>query len=267
MDERTSRVAKARFGAPGLDDILNGGLVRNRLYLMEGAPGSGKTTLGLQFLFEGANAGEKGLYITLSETEQELRETAASHNWSIPQNVDIFELVPPESLLDEKQQQSLLYSSDLELGETTHRIFEAMDRSKPARLVLDSLSEIRLLAQNSLRYRRQILALKHYFAQRDVTVLLLDDLTADVLDKTVHSVAHGITRLEELTPEYGAERQRLRVPTISRRLSRFHDTNRWGAGFPTSGCFRIPGTEKITNIQYRYRATRQADGWRGRRRF
>ena len=211
MDERTSRVAKARFGAPGLDDILNGGLVRNRLYLMEGAPGSGKTTLGLQFLFEGANAGEKGLYITLSETEQELRETAASHNWSIPQNVDIFELVPPESLLDEKQQQSLLYSSDLELGETTHRIFEAMDRSKPARLVLDSLSEIRLLAQNSLRYRRQILALKHYFAQRDVTVLLLDDLTADVLDKTVHSVAHGVTRLEELTPEYGAERRRLRV--------------------------------------------------------
>jgi circadian clock protein KaiC len=211
MDERTSQVAKARFGAPGLDDVLNGGLVRNRLYLMEGAPGSGKTTLGLQFLLEGANAGEKGLYITLSETEQELRETAASHKWSIPQSIDIFELVPPESLLDEKQQQSLLYSSDLELGETTHRIFQAMDRSKPSRLVLDSLSEIRLLAQNSLRYRRQILALKHYFAQRDVTVLLLDDLTADVLDKTVHSVAHGVTRLEELTPEYGAERRRLRV--------------------------------------------------------
>jgi KaiC/GvpD/RAD55 family RecA-like ATPase len=211
MDQRTSRTAKALFGAPGLDDILNGGLARNRLYLMEGAPGSGKTTLGLQFLIEGANAGEKGLYITLSETEQELRETAASHNWSIPANIDIFELVPPESLLDDKQQQSLLYSSDLELGETTTRIFEVMERSKPSRLVLDSLSEIRLLAQNSLRYRRQILALKHYFAQRDVTVLLLDDLTADVLDKTVHSVAHGVARLEELTPEYGAERRRLRV--------------------------------------------------------
>jgi circadian clock protein KaiC len=211
MDERTGRAAKAQFGVPGLDDILSGGLTRNRVYLIEGAPGSGKTTLGLQFLFEGANAGETGLYITLSETEHELRETAASHNWSIPENVDIFELVPPESLLDEKQQQSLLYSSDLELGETTSRIFEAMERSRPSRVVLDSLSEIRLLAQNSLRYRRQILALKHYFAQRDVTVLLLDDLTADALDKTVHSVAHGVIRLEEVTPEYGAERRRLRV--------------------------------------------------------
>jgi circadian clock protein KaiC len=140
-----------------------------------------------------------------------LLESAASHNWAISESVDIFELVPPENLLDEKQQQSLLYSSDLELGETTNRIFEAMERSKPSRVVLDSLSEIRLLAQNSLRYRRQILALKHYFAQRDVTVLLLDDLTADVLDKTVHSVAHGVIRLEELSPEYGAERRRLRV--------------------------------------------------------
>jgi len=162
-------------------------------------------------LLEGARGSEKGLYITLSETEQELREAAASHDWSIPDNIDIFELVPPESLLDEKQQQSLLYSSDLELGETTTRIFEAMERVKPERVVLDSLSEIRLLAQNSLRYRRQILALKHYFAQRDVTVLLLDDLTAEILDKTVHSVAHGVIRLEELTPDYGAERRRLRV--------------------------------------------------------
>src|SRR4029079_7256698 len=115
-----------------------------------------KTTLAVQFLLEGATGSEKGLYITLSETEQELREAAASHGWSIPAKIDIFELVPPESLLDEKQQQSLLYSSDLELGETTNRIFEAMERVKPALVVLDSLSEIRLLAQNSLRYRRQI---------------------------------------------------------------------------------------------------------------
>jgi circadian clock protein KaiC len=211
MEGTTKKLAKARFGVSGLDDILSGGLARNRIYLLEGAPGSGKTTLAMQFLLDGASVGEKGLYVTLSETEDELRDAARSHGWSIPNSIDIFELVPPESLLDEKQQQSLLYSSDLELGETTNRVFEAMQRSKPSRVVLDSLSEIRLLAQSSLRYRRQILALKHYFAQRDVTVLLLDDMTGEIQDKTVHSVAHGVIRLEELTPDYGAERRRLRV--------------------------------------------------------
>jgi circadian clock protein KaiC len=209
--EWTTDDPKARFGIPGLDDVLFGGLRRNRLFLFEGTPGAGKTTLGLQFLLEGARSGEKGLYVTLSETDAELRETTVSHGWSIGDGIDIYELLPPESLLDEEQQQSLLYSSDLELGETTKRIFEAMERSKPQRVVIDSLSEIRLLAQSSLRYRRQILALKHYFSQRDATVLLLDDLTAGVDDKTVHSVAHGVVRMEELTPDYGAERRRLRV--------------------------------------------------------
>ena len=163
MDANAKRPPKALFGVTGLDEVLSGGVARNRLYLLEGAPGSGKTTLAMQFLLEGARGSEKGLYITLSETEQELREAAASHDWSIPDNIDIFELVPPESLLDEKQQQSLLYSSDLELGETTTRIFEAMERVKPERVVLDSLSEIRLLAQNSLRYRRQILGTQALF--------------------------------------------------------------------------------------------------------
>jgi circadian clock protein KaiC len=218
------RRPQARTGVPGFDDILAGGLARDRLYLLEGSPGTGKTTAALAFLLEGAKAGEKTLYITLSETEEELRDTAASHGWPLD-GVDIFELVPPESLLDEQQQQSLLYSSDLELGETTRMIFERVERLKPERVVIDSLSEIRLLAQSSLRYRRQVLALKHYFARHSATVLLLDDLTTDALDKTVHSVAHGVMRLEELAPVYGAERRRVRVVKYRGRAFRggFHD--------------------------------------------
>jgi len=214
-----------KTGVAGLDDILGGGLASGRLFLLEGSPGTGKTTIATQFLIAGATEGETGLYITLSETADELREGAASHGWDLPASVELFELVPPESLLDQQQQQSLLYSSDLELGETTRRIFEAYERLKPTRVVLDSLSEIRLLAQSSLRYRRQILALKHYFSKQHSTVLMLDDLTSDALDKTVHSVAHGVIRLEELAPVYGAERRRLRVLKYRGRRFRggFHD--------------------------------------------
>ncbi|MBC3362375.1 ATPase domain-containing protein [Pseudomonas sp. SWRI154] len=203
--------AKAATGIEGLDDVLSGGLSRGHVFLLEGEPGTGKTTVALHFLMAGAKAGERSLYITLSETERELRQGAASHGWTLDENIHIFELTPPESLLNADQQQSLLYSSDLELGEATRQIFEVVERIKPTRVVLDSLSEIRLLAQSSLRYRRQILAIKHYFVRYDATVLLLDDLTTESLDKTVHSVAHGVIRLEELTPSYGAERRRLRV--------------------------------------------------------
>jgi len=215
---------QASTGVAGLDDILGGGLARDRVYLLEGSPGTGKTTTALSFLQAGAARGESSLYISLSETEEELRDTGRSHGWDLA-GIEIFELVPPESLLDEQQQQSLLYSSDLELGETSRMILEAVERLQPQRVVIDSLSEIRLLAQSSLRYRRQVLALKHYFAKHGATVLLLDDLTTDTLDKTVHSVAHGVVRLEELAPEYGAERRRVRIVKYRGRKFRggYHD--------------------------------------------
>src|SRR3979409_841132 len=211
MNSVEAFTSKARTGIWGLDDILSGGFSREHLFLLEGAPGTGKTTIALQFLMAGARAGEKCLYITLSETERELRDGAASHGWALDDGIEVFELLPPESLLDSEQQQSLLYSSDLELGETTKQIFEAVERARPTRVVLDSLSEIRLLAQSSLRYRRQILAIKHYFAKFGTTVMLLDDLTAELADKTWRSVSRVVSRLEELAPAYGAERRRIRV--------------------------------------------------------
>lgn len=208
MDENENM---AQTGVAGLDDILNGGLSRGNIFLLEGEPGAGKTTVALRFLMSGAARGERCLYVTLSETERELRDGAASHGWHLNELLSIFELLPPESILNSEHQQSLLYSSDLELGETTRQIFDAVEDVKPTRVVLDSLSEIRLLAQNSLRYRRQILAIKHYFSRYGATVLMLDDMTTEPGDKTVHSVAHGVIRLEQLTPDYGAERRRVRI--------------------------------------------------------
>lgn len=211
MDAVATFLPRARTGIAGLDQVLGGGLARNRLHLLEGSPGTGKTTIALQFLMAGAEAGEAGIYVSLAETEQELRDGGRSHGWTIDKDVQIFELVPPESVLDPDQHQSLLYSSDLELGETVQRIFTEIERVKPKRIVIDSLSEIRLLAQNSLRYRRQILGLKHYFAKNQSTVIMLDDLTTESTDRAVHSIAHSVLHLDQLSPLYGGERRRLRV--------------------------------------------------------
>jgi circadian clock protein KaiC len=200
---------RASTGIAGLDHILGGGLPTQHLYLIEGAPGSGKTTLGLQFLRRGAQDGEKGLYITLSETATELKTVAASHGWSL-KGVEVFELVTEEGLSPESQQ-SILHPSEVELGETTRGVMAAVERLKPTRVVFDSLSEMRLLAQNPLRYRRQVLALKGFFANCGCTVLLLDDRSADRDDLQLHSIAHGVISLEQMVGQYGPERRHLRV--------------------------------------------------------
>ena len=212
MDQqsRLSSAEVAATGIAGLDYILGGGLVRNRLYLIEGVPGSGKTTLAMQFLLEGVRLGEPVLYVTLSETDEELRAVAASHDWSL-EGISIHELAPSEEALDRQQQLSMFHPSEVELDETTRAILERVEEIRPSRVVLDSMSEMRLLAGTPLRFRRQVLALKQYFSGRGCTVVLLDDNTAMTADLQIHSIAHATVTLEQLLPEYGAERRRLMV--------------------------------------------------------
>lgn len=207
---RPGRIPTSRIstGVAGLDDILNGGLTAQRVYLVEGSPGAGKTTLGLQFLLEGAARGERGLYITLSETTDELEAVAESHGW-VMDGIDIYELAG-DTALDPESQQSVFHPAEVELGETTQNVMEQVDRVKPLRVVFDSLSEMRLLAQNPLRYRRQILALKQFFTARACTVLMLDDKTAQS-DQHLHSIAHGVITLEQIAKEFGKERRRVNV--------------------------------------------------------
>ena len=218
--------ARMATGNQALDDILNSGLPANRLYLVEGDPGTGKTTLALQFLIEGARRGEPVLYVTLSETKEELIAVAQSHGWSLDA-VSIYELIPPEESLKTETQYTIFHPSEVELGDTTKAVIDEVERIQPRRVVFDSLSEMRLLARDPLRYRRQILALKQFFAGRQCTVLLLDDRTSTVGDLQVQSIAHGVLMLEHLAMDYGSERRRLRVINLrgSRFRGGFHDFN------------------------------------------
>lgn len=206
---------KVSTGNQGLDKILGGGLPANRLYLLEGAPGSGKTTLALQFLREGVRRGERALYITLSETREELAVVAASHGFSIDE-FDVFEFSSAAEVFGDGRDQSILHPWEMELGETVRLIQEQVEKVKPARVVFDSLSEMRLLAQDPLRYRRQVLALKQFFSPLNSTVILVDDMTSNdsVGDAHLHSLCHGVITLERLTLDFGAARRRLQVQKL-----------------------------------------------------
>jgi circadian clock protein KaiC len=184
-------------GVEGLDDILEGGLPAGHLYLVEGDPGTGKTTLALQYLLAGAEHGEPVLYVTLSESAKELRDVSASHGWSL-EKVTIFELLPDEETLRPEHQYTVFHPSEVELGDTTKAIVSKVEEVKPKRVVIDSLSELRMLAQDPVRYRRQILAFKQYFTGKQCSVILLDDRTNPDRDLQVQSIAHGVLSLENL---------------------------------------------------------------------
>ena len=204
---------RAATGIEGLDAVLGGGFPVNRMYLVEGDPGAGKTTLALQFLLAGAASGEPGVYATLSETEEELRDVASSHGWSLD-GITICELQTAEESLKADSQYTFFHPSEVELSETTRVVLETVEKVRPRRVVFDSLSEMRLLARDSLRYRRQILALKHYFTGQRCTVLLLDYTGATAEDFQLQSLTHGVLKLEQLTPGYGGDRRRLRVQKL-----------------------------------------------------
>lgn len=209
-DEQDPHDSFIPVGVAGLNDILRGGLPDNCVYLVSGIPGAGKTTLAMQFLLEGVRLGDRCLYITLSESQREIQKVARSHGWDL-NGIEICELAPSETNLSTGSQLTVFNPSELELGETTEALIAAVNKFKPKRVVVDSLSELRLVAQNALRYRRQILALKQFFGGRECTVLLLDDETGEPGDGQLESIAHGVVKLEQLANQFGAERRRLRI--------------------------------------------------------
>jgi circadian clock protein KaiC len=262
-------------GIPGFDAILHGGLTPHRLYLLEGAPGAGKTTVAMQFLREGAAKGESVLYVTLSETDEELRGVADSHGWSLD-GVTIQEILPTSGALKAEEQYTIFHPAEVELGDTMERILSMVEEVRPSRIVFDSLSELRLLSGNSLRYRRQILALKQFFTGRQCTVLLLDDMSGARHDLQVQSIAHAVIRLEQFHSDYGATRRRLVVlkfrgkqfrggyhdyrivrgglkvfPRLSATERReFHSTERMASGLPELDDLMGGGLEKGTSTLF-----------------
>ncbi len=215
------------IGIQGLDEILGGGLTPNRIYLVEGEPGAGKTTTGLQFLREGVRRGESVVYISLAENSEELAAVAASHGWDL-EGIHVHEVLPDENLLAGNEQYTMFHASEVEMADTLRNILGVIEERQPSRVVLDSLSELQLLAESPLRYRRQVLALKQFFSKRRCTVLLLDDRTASVSgDLQVRSIAHAVLQLDHSVKDYGVERRRLRVVKYRGRkiLGGMHDYN------------------------------------------
>jgi circadian clock protein KaiC len=205
MPPQTKINLRCSTGIPGLDDILGGGLPRNRVYLVHGDPGVGKTTLALKFLLEGAGLKEIGLYITLSETKEELEAVAESHDWQL-NRIELFELSAMQEQLQGATESTFFHPSEVELNRTTKALLAEVERVKPQRVVFDSLSELRMLAETPLRYRRQILQLKQFFAGRKCTVLLLDDRSAGARDLQIESIVHGVIGLQRYSPDYGISR-------------------------------------------------------------
>ena len=227
MQEAVQPEVVLSTGIEGLDSLLGGGLTARRIYLIEGEPGAGKTTAGLQFLNEGVRQGETVVYITLAENREELAAVAASHGWTLD-GIFVHEVLPDENLLAGTGQYSMFHPSEVELADTLKALLGIVEERQPTRVVLDSLSELQLLAESPLRYRRQVLALKQFFSKRNCTVILLDDRTASAAgDLQVRSIAHGVIQLDHAVKDYGVERRRLRVVKFRGRpvTGGMHDYN------------------------------------------